>query len=98
MCFIIIVMRLQFADFRYEKEKEMKSITRKVDNLGRIVLPIDMRKAMGIGAFSEIVMALDNGALVIKRREKRCKLCSGEGSLHDDFEICSVCIEKVRKL
>ncbi len=76
----------------------MKSITRKVDNLGRIVLPIDVRRAMGIGASSEIVMALEGGALVIKRSEKRCKLCGGEGSLHDDFEICSVCIEKVRNL
>lgn len=76
----------------------MKSITRKVDNLGRIVLPVDMRKAMGIEAFSEIVMALEGGALVIKRSEKRCRLCGGEGLLHNGFEICSACIEKVRNL
>ena len=49
----------------------MKTIKCKVDNLGRIVLPIQYRKALGIDAHDYVDMEFkDNGMFVFKQNEK----------------------------
>ena len=49
----------------------MKTIKCKVDNLGRIVLPIQYRKALGIEAHDYVDMEFkNNGMFVFKATEK----------------------------
>ena len=42
------------------------SVSRKIDKLGRIVIPKDFRKAMGVDIESEVEIRLINGELIIK--------------------------------
>ena len=53
----------------------MKAITRKIDKLGRIVLPIDYRRALGIDTESELILELDGTTIKLNSSECKCRLC-----------------------
>lgn len=41
----------------------MEVTIKKVDKLGRIVLPINYRKALGLQMDSEVILGMDNGVI-----------------------------------
>ncbi len=41
-------------------------VVRKLDKLGRLVLPLDYRKALGLENGSDIVLAFEEGGIIIK--------------------------------
>ena len=55
----------------------MKStgIVRKVDELGRIVLPIELRRTLGIDIKDAIEIYVDNSTIVLKKYEPTCVFC-----------------------
>ena len=69
----------------------MSEIERKIDNLGRIVIPVGFRKRLGIDKNSRLTMSLENDAIVIRNNEFRCALCGAEISCDAKFRICDVC-------
>lgn len=73
----------------------MKStgIVRKIDSLGRFVLPIEMRNRLDIGPDSGIEIFFENNSIVLRKYEPACIFC---GSTNDvtDFKgkkICNAC-------
>jgi transcriptional pleiotropic regulator of transition state genes len=58
---------------------KLSGIARKVDELGRVVLPVEMRRALGINAGDEVDMGVDDGAIVLRKVEARCTFCGGGG-------------------
>ena len=76
----------------------MKLITeRNIDELGRIVLPAEIRSKLGITAKSTIRIYEDNGSIVLKKTESSCKLCGSSNQVDQAFFICSECIAKIKK-
>lgn len=62
----------------------MKStgIVRRIDELGRFVLPVELRRTMGIGEREELEVFVDGSAIVLKRHTPACIFCGGgSGSL-----------------
>ena len=55
----------------------MKSIgiVRKVDELGRIVLPIEMRRTLGIGEKDSLEIFIDGETVVLKKYSPACIFC-----------------------
>ena len=55
----------------------MKStgIVRKVDELGRIVLPIELRRTLDIAERDELEIYLDDDKVVLKKYEPSCIFC-----------------------
>ena len=55
----------------------MKStgIVRKVDELGRIVLPIELRRTMGIEVKDALEIYVDGDHIVLKKYEPSCVFC-----------------------
>ena len=55
----------------------MKStyIIRRVDRLGRIVLPVEFRRTMGIGISDELELFIDGNAVVLKKLNCTCVFC-----------------------
>ncbi|MBJ8031555.1 AbrB/MazE/SpoVT family DNA-binding domain-containing protein [Bacillus cereus group sp. N21] len=47
-------------------------IVRKVDELGRVVIPIEMRRTLGIVEGSPIEFHVDNQDIVLRKHEKAC--------------------------
>ena len=77
----------------------MKStgIVRKVDELGRIVLPIEMRRTLGIGERESLEMFTEGESIVLRKYSPACLFC---GSTRDNVEyrgkrVCKSCIQSM---
>ena len=75
-------------------------IVRKVDDLGRIVLPIELRRNLGIDIKDPLEIYVDGDYIMLKKYEPTCVFC---GSATDviNFEgknICRNCIEELKNL
>ena len=75
-------------------------IVRKVDDLGRIVLPIELRRNLGIDIKDPLEIYVDGDYIMLKKYEPTCVFC---GSATDviNFEgknICRNCIADLKKL
>ena len=55
----------------------MKStgIVRKVDELGRIVLPIELRRTLDIAEKDSIEIYVDGSSIILKKYEPTCVFC-----------------------
>ena len=61
-------------------------IVRKVDELGRIVLPIELRRTLGISERDSMEIFVEGGAVILKKYEPE-PAKSGKGKKY----ICDVC-------
>ena len=75
-------------------------ITRKIDELGRIVLPKELRKTFGIEPGTPIEIYTEDGAIILKKYENRCILCGATEDVVEfkDKKACRKCIEELKKL
>ena len=74
----------------------MKStgIVRKVDELGRIVLPIEMRRTLGVDNRDPIEMFIEAGAVILRKYAPGCVFCGNPKEIIDFHgkRICRDCI------
>lgn len=75
----------------------MKStgIVRKIDELGRIVLPIELRRIFNIEVKDAIEIYTDADMIILKKFQRSCLFC-GEGEDLIDYKgknICTSCLE-----
>ena len=80
----------------------MKStgIIRRVDELGRVVLPIELRNKFGITEKDPMEIYVDGNSIILKKYEPNCIFCGSSKKLLDyqDKVICEKCAEKISKL
>lgn len=80
----------------------MKStgIVRKVDNLGRIVLPVELRRTLGIDIHSDVEIYVDGDQVILKKYLPCCIFCGSKEELatYDDKYVCRSCRTKLSKL
>ena len=74
-------------------------IVRKVDELGRIVLPIELRRTLDIAVRDELEIYLDDDKVILRKYEPSCIFC---GSAEDvvyfgNKRVCPRCIEKIKE-
>ena len=79
----------------------MKStgIIRKVDELGRIVLPIEIRRTLDIAERDELEIFMDNDQIVLQKFEPSCIFCSSSQGLvsYRGKNVCQQCIRNIGK-
>ena len=77
----------------------MKStgIIRKVDELGRIVLPIELRRTLDISERDELEIYMENDRIILQKFEPACVFCGSFRNLIS-FRRKNVCSECVRKM
>ena len=73
-------------------------MTRKVDDLGRIVLPAEMRRMFGIRAGDELEIAVEGSAILLRKVETRCVFCNGVDRLTEfrGKQLCEACGDGLR--
>jgi transcriptional pleiotropic regulator of transition state genes len=69
-------------------------ITRAIDGLGRIVVPVEFRRALGIGHHDLVEISLDTDRIVLTRVERSCVFCASTTDLreHRDRPVCAECV------
>ena len=74
----------------------MKStgVVRKLDELGRVVLPIDLRRRMDITDRDSMEIFTDGNMIILKKYAPSCSFCSNAGELtvFKGKNICSECL------
>jgi len=72
-------------------------IVRKVDELGRVVLPIELRRNMNIEIRDSLEIYVDGDSIILKKYEPACIFCGSTSNLitYKDKRVCSVCAKKI---
>lgn len=80
----------------------MKStgIIRKVDELGRVVIPIELRNQFNISEKDPIEIFVDGSSIVLKKYEKSCLFCGNTKKLSEykGKLICNKCLIQIHNL
>ena len=72
-------------------------IVRKVDELGRLVLPVEMRRVLDIAEKDSIEIYVDGDSIILLKFRPFCIFCGAKDELIS-FEGKHVCTECARKL
>ena len=79
----------------------MKStgIVRKVDELGRVVIPIELRRTLGIDEKDALEIYVDNEKIILKKYEPACIFCGSAKGLvsYRRKNICQDCIKRMNE-
>ena len=77
----------------------MKStgIVRKVDELGRIVLPIELRRTRDINEKDSLESYVDGSHIILKKYEPACIFCNSASNVVN-FKGRNVCAECIKEL
>ena len=75
----------------------MKStgIVRKVDELGRIVLPIELRRTLDISLRDPLEIYVEGECIVLKKYNPSCIFCGSKENIfvYHEKNVCSGCID-----
>lgn len=78
----------------------MKStgIVRKVDELGRVVIPIELRRTMQIAEKDPLEIYVDGERIILKKYEPTCIFCGNVEDVQNFREknICLTCLKEMK--
>lgn len=79
----------------------MKStgIVRKVDELGRLVLPIELRRTLEIGEKDALEIYVEGESVVLKKYKSTCIFCdeASDNIVFKGKNVCACCLKEVIK-
>ena len=75
-------------------------IVRKVDELGRIVLPIELRRIMNIAEKDALEIYVDGETIMLKKYAPCCVFCSAAEDVisYKGKNICRSCLRDLKKV
>lgn len=80
----------------------MKStgIVRKVDELGRIVLPIELRRTLEIAERDALEIYVEGSTIILKKYEPACVFCGDARDViaYKGRNVCRNCLDSMRNL
>lgn len=79
----------------------MKStgVVRQIDQLGRIVLPIEIRKSLDIKEKDPVEIFVDNERIILQKYYPACIFCGNVDNVvfFNGKRICAECLEEIKK-
>ena len=77
----------------------MKSVglVRRVDELGRIVLPMELRKNLNLMERAPIEIYVDDGSIILRKYKPACIFCADTNDIINfkGKNICKSCIDNL---
>lgn len=77
----------------------MKStgIVRKIDELGRIVIPMELRRTLDISRSDPIEIYTENDIIILKKFQTTCVFCGYSENVTDfkDKAVCAACLRQL---
>jgi transcriptional pleiotropic regulator of transition state genes len=73
-------------------------IVRKVDELGRVVLPIELRRTLDIAEKDALEIYVDGATIILKKYEPACIFCDNakDITVYKGKNICSECLVSLK--
>ena len=79
----------------------MKStgIVRKMDNLGRIVIPIELRRTLEIAERDPVEIYVEDDKIILKKYEPACVFCGDASDVvnYKGKNICKKCLDALKQ-
>ena len=77
---------------------EIQGVPRKVDHLGRVVVPVEFRRALGLREGDEVAVALEGNRLVLAKVTPACTFCGAATELRPfkGRHVCQACAAELR--
>ncbi len=77
---------------------ETTGIVRKLDELGRIVLPMELRKTLDLKVKDSIEITTDKGSIILRKYSPACIFCGKETKVANfkGKNICSKCLNEIK--
>lgn len=75
-------------------------IVRRMDELGRVVIPMELRNQFKIVEKDPIEIFVDGSSIVLKKYEPNCIFCGSTKNLieYNDKLVCNKCAEKISEI
>ena len=75
-------------------------IVRKVDELGRIVLPIELRRTLDINIKDPMEIFVDDEYIILKKYTPACIFCGSATDIKriKDKNVCANCLQEMKEL
>lgn len=73
-------------------------IVRRVDDLGRIVIPMELRRTLGIHVKDPLSISVDGENIILRKHEDSCAICGSESDTAEirGRSICSACVREIK--
>lgn len=76
-------------------------IVRKVDDLGRIVIPMELRRTLGIKVKDPIAIFVEGDRIILQKHKDVCAICGDAEStmtMVSERPVCEACTAAIRAL
>lgn len=75
-------------------------MSRRVDDLGRIVLPAELRRTFDIREGDHLEISIDGEQIVLEKRRTTCTFCGAPDDLrrYRDHPVCPDCLGELRRI
>ena len=75
-------------------------IIRKLDKLGRVVLPIELRRGLDWNEHDRVEIFIEDDRVILQKYEPNCLFCGGTKNLKEfrGKQVCARCVEKMSEL
>ena len=73
---------------------------RKIDKLGRIVLPAEMRKILDLDPDDFVRLSIEDDKIILEKQEPACCFCGAGANLqtYQNRCICRTCLKELKKI
>lgn len=74
-------------------------IVRRIDELGRVVLPIELRRTMNLEVRDPVEIFMEGDSIVLRKYEASCLFCGGSHQLTTfrGKQICNDCLRQLKE-
>ena len=75
-------------------------IIRRLDDLGRVVLPIELRRKLGLEDHDRVEILVEDERIILQKYQPNCCFCGGGKNLKE-FQgklVCEKCIAQLTEL
>jgi transcriptional pleiotropic regulator of transition state genes len=74
-------------------------IVRRVDDLGRIVIPMELRRTLGINVKDPLSISVEDDRIILVKHRDSCAICGSEEHTEDvkGRAVCRECLLEIRE-
>lgn len=75
-------------------------VGRKVDDLGRFVLPAELRRSFDIREGDVLDISTDDDRIILAKRRNACTFCGAHEPLRAfrEHQVCTLCLTELKRL